>query len=115
MDSNPWQVNGIEEFSYFHCPECTFVAKEESLFQDHALENHPLSFGLFGKKLEESDITDIVNVEMRDTYEAAELDFDDIKISEMKKSLKSVKRSTEKSREYQSYLNDTTDPLAFDH
>ena len=106
MDSNPWQVDGIEDFSYFHCPECTFVAKEESLFQEHALENHPLSFGLFGKKLDEKDITDIVKVEMCDTDEDVELDFDDTKISEMKKSLESVKSSTEKSREYQSYLND---------
>ena len=87
MDSNPWHVNGIEEFSYFHCPECTFVAKEESLFQDHALENHPLSFRLFGNKLDEKDITDIVKVEMYDTNEAAKLDFDDSKISVLKNSM----------------------------
>ena len=115
MDNNPWQVNGIEDFSYFHCPECTFVAKEKRLFQDHALEKHPLSFGLFGKKLEEIYIANIIKVEMCDTDEVAELDFDDTKISEMKKSLESVESSTEKSKEYQSDLNDTTDPLAFDH
>ena len=56
MDSNPWQVDGIQAFSYLHCPECEFLAKEETLFQDHAEENHPLSFVLFSEEsFEEED------------------------------------------------------------
>jgi hypothetical protein len=41
--------------------------KKIGLFQDHAVENFPLSFGHFGKNLEESDITIMVKIEMSDT------------------------------------------------
>ena len=47
MESNPWQVECIEVFCYFICPECPFLTKETSFFQDHAEENHPLSHALF--------------------------------------------------------------------
>ena len=52
---NPWQVDSIRAFSFLKCPECTFDTKEEESFQDHALENHPLSIVLFGdgKKIKE--------------------------------------------------------------
>ena len=46
---NPWQVESIEAFYVFKCPECNFDAKEEIMFQNHAVENHPLSGLLFGK------------------------------------------------------------------
>ena len=49
MNSNPWNVGSIDEFSYFNCPECTFHAKEKTNFQDHAENNHPLSSVLFCK------------------------------------------------------------------
>ena len=48
MDKNPWQVENIEEFSYFNCPECVFRSKEENFFEAHAVENHPLSLTFFG-------------------------------------------------------------------
>ena len=44
---NPWQVESIEAFAYLKCPECVFDCKEEVIFQDHAVENHPLSNVLF--------------------------------------------------------------------
>ena len=47
MNFNPWQVEGIQAFSYLNCPECTFKTKEEPYFQHHAIQNHPLSFVLF--------------------------------------------------------------------
>ena len=47
MTFNPWQVEGIQAFSYLNCPECTFKTKEEPYFQHHAIQNHPLSFVLF--------------------------------------------------------------------
>ena len=53
MDINPWQVDSIQEFSFLKCPECTFDSKEEETFQDHAIENHPLSFILFVKSVKE--------------------------------------------------------------
>ena len=49
MNSNPWNVGSINEFSYFNCPECTFHTKEDKNFQDHATRNHPLSAILFSK------------------------------------------------------------------
>ena len=49
MSINPWQVNSIEEFYVLKCPECCFTHKEESNFQDHAIENHKLSLVFFEK------------------------------------------------------------------
>jgi hypothetical protein len=49
MSSNPWLVDSVRAFSYLKCPECDFNSKEEGLFQDHAVENHPMSFVLFGE------------------------------------------------------------------
>ena len=58
MTPNPWQVGSIQEFYFLKCPECTFDTKEESQFQEHAVENHPLSFALFGKS-EKSEINHV--------------------------------------------------------
>ena len=55
MTNNPWQVNSINAFSFLKCPECSFDTKEELIFQDHALGNHPLSFVLFGKTCHEDE------------------------------------------------------------
>ena len=49
MDGNPWQVASLQDFLYLKCPECTFDTQEDLSFQDHALENHPLSFVFFGE------------------------------------------------------------------
>ena len=53
--NNPWLVESIEAFACLKCPECKFNTKEEDFFQVHATENHPLSFVLFGKTLNEDD------------------------------------------------------------
>lgn len=45
---NPWQVESMDEFACLKCPECVFTTKEENIFQDHAVENHPLSHVLYG-------------------------------------------------------------------
>merc|ERR1719203_641976 len=63
MDYNPWQVNTIQEFSYYKCPECTFEIQEEQFFQAHAVENHPLSYVFFGKNNEEEEFNDPIKVE----------------------------------------------------
>ena len=49
---NPWHVDSIQSFWFLRCPECPFDTKEEYMFQDHAIENHPASFSLFGITLE---------------------------------------------------------------
>ena len=53
MDTNPWQVDSIQEFYFLKCPECSFDTKEEKHFHEHALQNHPLSIVFFGTKSEE--------------------------------------------------------------
>ena len=55
MSRNPWLVDSVQAFSYLKCPECDFNSKDESIFQDHAVENHPLSFVLFGENMEKDD------------------------------------------------------------
>ena len=50
---NPWMVNSVHDFWFLKCPECSFDSKEEESFQAHALEEHPLSFALFGKTVKE--------------------------------------------------------------
>ena len=47
--SNPWKVESIEAFYFLKCPECMFLTQKDNSFYHHAIENHPLSFALFGK------------------------------------------------------------------
>ena len=47
MSMNPWNVQSIQDFNYFCCPECVYRSKEEYEFQAHALKNHVLSTTLF--------------------------------------------------------------------
>ena len=53
MDGNPWLVESLQDFLFLKCPECSFDTQKEGAFEDHATENHPLSFVLFGKKAKE--------------------------------------------------------------
>merc|ERR1712008_450371 len=62
---NPWQVDSIQEFYVLKCPECTFIHQEESSFQEHAVENHPLSAVFFGKKTEEGSFKKPTNEKKR--------------------------------------------------
>ena len=50
MAENPWQVESIKAFYYLKCPECQYHTKEENLFENHAVENHPLSNVFFENK-----------------------------------------------------------------
>ena len=59
MAQNPWEVESIHEFYFLKCPECDFDTKEENSFENHATENHPLSFVLFDKKYVEEDFDTI--------------------------------------------------------
>ena len=57
MDAdNPWQVESIEAFYFLKCPECNFFTKEDKTFYNHAVENHSLSFVLFGKPEKSKDL-----------------------------------------------------------
>ena len=59
---NPWEVDSILAFFCLKCPECEFDAKHEDTFRDHALENHPLSFVLFGKTCKEEDLNSLEDI-----------------------------------------------------
>ena len=48
-NNNPWRVNSVQAFLCLKCPECDYNTNQETFFQDHAVENHPLSIALFGK------------------------------------------------------------------
>ena len=63
MEYNPWLVESIQAFYYLKCPECSFDTQEETNFQDHAIENHPLSFALFGKS-ETDNFEQILNTSL---------------------------------------------------
>ena len=63
MEFNPWQVESIQEFLVLKCPECAFDSKEENTFQDHAINNHPLSFILFGNPIKEECFEDPIIIE----------------------------------------------------
>jgi uncharacterized C2H2 Zn-finger protein len=52
MEINPWNVESIDTFSYFKCPECSFLSQVKKYFEDHAVKNHILSTVLFGKGIE---------------------------------------------------------------
>ena len=56
MKTQPWLFNSIEALYTHQCPECEFTHKAENDFQNHAVENHPLSFAFFGKTENETDI-----------------------------------------------------------
>ena len=39
---NPWNVTNLDEFLFYHCPECiNFHVSSKSIFIDHALLTHP--------------------------------------------------------------------------
>ena len=113
MDINPWQVDSIQEFSFLKCPECTFDSKEEETFQDHAIENHPLSFILFGKALKEENFEDPL------TFEEHKLDIEeDLNLKNEPENLFlssiSDEESFDKSGGSEDYENHSND-VAIDH
>ena len=55
MNTNPWKVDSIQDFSCLKCPECSFYTKEEIYFQNHAMADHPLSAILFGQYQKQTD------------------------------------------------------------
>ena len=40
---NPWQVNFLDDFLFYCCPECDFKHDTKSSFVSHAIIQHPLS------------------------------------------------------------------------
>ena len=38
---NPWDVQSLEEFHYYCCPECPFKNVNKTYFIEHAVTTHP--------------------------------------------------------------------------
>ena len=57
--SNPWQVENLNAFSYFCCPECVYRSQEEANFEAHAIQHHPQSRIYFSQIKEEILETEI--------------------------------------------------------
>ena len=71
MSINPWEVDSIREFYFLKCPECDFTHKEEKIFQNHAINAHPLSIPFFEKNefaIEKIGNFDICNKENESNY-----------------------------------------------
>ena len=83
---NPWQVESLKEFAYLKCPECPFDCKEDALFKDHALENHPMSIVLFGEQSNYEDFK--VKEELPETSLIDEKDQDLIEFEHIKSEQK---------------------------
>lgn len=49
---NPWNGKDVMDFNFFCCPECDYQSKTVTLFQNHALDSHPLSKEVFEKSVQ---------------------------------------------------------------
>jgi hypothetical protein len=58
FENNPWNVESLQAFLCLKCPQCVFNTKEKDIFENHAIENHPLSIVLFGRTLKEETHVD---------------------------------------------------------
>ena len=47
--SNPWNVPNVSVFLKYSCPECDYMCKTLSLFENHAIKKHELSRNFFAK------------------------------------------------------------------
>ena len=81
MAQNPWAVESIQAFYFLKCPECDFDTKEDNVFENHATENHPLSFVLFDKKYVEEDFDTIDIKEEPLSHSDTQISYDDQKSS----------------------------------
>jgi hypothetical protein len=98
---NPWQVDSIQAFLCLKCPECVFDTKEENNFKNHALDNHPSSFALFGKN--ENDPDAVLDID--DTI----TDNGDANIAFVGESIPSEAQNNLKTVEDESSNNDYSD------
>ena len=76
FENNPWNVESLQAFLYLKCPQCVFDTKEKDSFQNHAIENHPLSIVLFGKTLKEENTFDLGDPLLADKIDSENLQWE---------------------------------------
>ena len=74
FENNPWNVESLQAFLCLKCLECVFDTKEKDIFQNHAIENHPLSTVLFVKDLKKEKNFDGKFNDLADHFLADERD-----------------------------------------
>ena len=104
MDINPWQVESIQDFSFLKCPECSFDTKEEDVFQDHATENHPLSFVFFNRTSKDECFEHLYTIE-EDSLDIAEASDNETKPENFLLSTMIVGESTNKPEDSENQSN----------
>ena len=114
METNPWQVECVEAFSHFICPECSFITQEITFFKDHAEEKHPLSSVLFGTKVTEviedtADFSDSETFQLKAYFKARVADS-----SDSPTSVNASKMITFTNISELSYLKKSTEDTAWD-
>ena len=90
VDENPWQVQNLEEFLYYCCPECDVKSKDTQSFIEHALTNHEQAQQLVVVKTEQEPLTiDGTIVHLIDATTEHEHDEDDVITDEIQEGKKS--------------------------
>ena len=56
---NPWNVQSLCEFQYFHCPSCLYIHNSKQDFVCHAFDTHPESVEFF-KNISDGSLSDIL-------------------------------------------------------
>ena len=122
--NNPWQVDSIDAFYFLKCLECEFDTQKEPIFHHHAIENHPLSFVLFGKsELEIDTKNEIVSNPpnspepdvQENTFEWLPAEEKQIKVKKKRnKILGKKKLDKTKAKIKQKYLLNSTDNISED-
>ena len=46
---NPWDVNNLDDFRFYYCPECDFRNVTKNDFIKHAVTSHPKSHDVIDK------------------------------------------------------------------
>ena len=59
MDTNPWAVHSIYDFSYFNCPECDHKSQDKQDFVDHASFYHTKEFQIAQDTISDGSLCDV--------------------------------------------------------
>ena len=70
---NPWQVESINVFNFWCCPECVYRCQDKDVFKGHAMMQHPLSSVLLPTYIKQEPVDIIADL----SSSSEEDEFDD--------------------------------------